>query len=75
MIHCQPDASSETEHINSTIMGVRPFIFSNPGTYKGFLGLVSHEYFHTWNVKQLRPKAIAPYDFSKERIIAEEFSG
>lgn len=72
MIHCQPNAGGGTEHINSTIMGVRPFIFSNPGTYKGFLGLVSHEYFHTWNVKQLRPKAIAPYDFSKENY-AEEF--
>ncbi|MFZ4619167.1 MAG: M61 family metallopeptidase [Bacteroidota bacterium] len=72
MIHCQPNAGGGTEHINSTIMGVRPFVFSNPGTYKGFLGLVSHEYFHTWNVKQLRPKAIAPYDFSKENY-AEEF--
>ncbi len=72
MIHCQPNAGGGTEHINSTIMGVRPFIFSNPAAYKVFLGLVSHEYFHTWNVKQLRPKAIAPYDFSKENY-SEEF--
>ncbi len=71
MIHCQPNAGGGTEHINSTIMGVRPFIFSNPSAYKGFLGLVSHEYFHTWNVKQLRPKAIAPYDFSKENYTEE----
>ncbi|MBI2427895.1 MAG: M61 family metallopeptidase [Ignavibacteriales bacterium] len=65
-IHCQPNAGGGTEHINSTVMGVRPFIFSNRASYIGFLGLVSHEYFHTWNVKQLRPKAYAPYDFSKE---------
>jgi predicted metalloprotease with PDZ domain len=52
-------------------MGTRPFIFSNPQAYKGFLGLVSHEYFHTWNVKQLRPKAIAPYDFSRENYTEE----
>lgn len=71
MIHCQPNAGGGTEHINSTIMGVRPFVFSNPAAYKGFLGLVSHEYFHTWNVKQLRPKAIAPYDFSKENYTEE----
>ena len=70
-IHCQPNAGGGTEHINSTIIGVRPFIFSNPGAYRGFLGLVSHEYFHTWNVKQLRPKAIAPYDFSKENYTEE----
>lgn len=71
MIHCQPNAGGGTEHINSTIMGTRPFIFSNPASYLGFLGLVSHEYFHTWNVKQLRPRAIAPYDFSKEAYTEE----
>jgi len=71
MIHCQPNAGGGTEHINSTIMGTRPFVFSNPQMYKGFLGLVSHEYFHTWNVKQLRPKAIAPYDFSRENYSEE----
>lgn len=66
MIQCQPNAGGGTEHLNSTVMGVRPFIFSNPASYKNFLGLVSHEYFHTWNVKQLRPKAFAPYDLSRE---------
>jgi predicted metalloprotease with PDZ domain len=71
MIHCQPNAGGGTEHINSTIMGVRPFVFSNPAAYKGFLGLVSHEYFHTWNVKQLRPKAFAPYDFTEENYTEE----
>jgi predicted metalloprotease with PDZ domain len=71
MIHCQPNAGGGTEHINSTILGVRPFVFANPVSYKGFIGLVSHEYFHTWNVKQLRPRAFAPYDFSKENYTEE----
>ena len=70
-IHCQPNARGGTEHINSTIMGVTPFIFANANSYKRFLNLVSHEYFHTWNVKQLRPKAFAPYDFSKESYSEE----
>jgi predicted metalloprotease with PDZ domain len=30
--------------------------------YRGFLGLVSHEYFHTWNVKRIKPAAFVPYD-------------
>ena len=34
--------------------------------YRGFLGLCSHEYFHTWNVKRLKPKAFAPYDLDRE---------
>jgi predicted metalloprotease with PDZ domain len=65
-IHCQPNAGGGTEHINSTVMGTRPFVFSKKESYRRFLGLVSHEYFHTWNVKQLRPKAYSPYDLSKE---------
>jgi predicted metalloprotease with PDZ domain len=34
--------------------------------YVTFLGLCSHEYFHLWNVKRLKPKALSPYDLSKE---------
>ncbi|CAM5540422.1 M61 family metallopeptidase [Eoetvoesiella caeni] len=34
--------------------------------YQAFLGLVSHEYFHTWNVKRIKPAAFAPYDLSHE---------
>ena len=34
--------------------------------YQTFLGLVSHEYFHTWNVKRIKPAAFAPYDLTKE---------
>lgn len=34
--------------------------------YTQLLGLISHEYFHTWNVKQLRPAEFAAYDYSRE---------
>jgi predicted metalloprotease with PDZ domain len=34
--------------------------------YRNFLGLVSHEYFHTWNVKRILPAAFQPYDLSRE---------
>lgn len=36
-----------------------------PG-YRNFLGLCSHEYFHTWNVKRIKPAAFLPYDLSRE---------
>ncbi|MBI3578899.1 MAG: M61 family metallopeptidase [Ignavibacteriales bacterium] len=71
LLHVTPSAGGGTEHMNSTIMGERPFIFKNPKTYEGFLGLVSHEYFHTWNVKQLRPYGIHPYDYTKENYLKE----
>jgi predicted metalloprotease with PDZ domain len=34
--------------------------------YRTFLGLVSHEYFHLWNVKRIKPAAFTPYDLSRE---------
>ncbi|MBV8633155.1 MAG: M61 family metallopeptidase [Burkholderiaceae bacterium] len=34
--------------------------------YRNFLGLCSHEYFHTWNVKRIKPAAFAPYDLRQE---------
>ncbi len=34
--------------------------------YRGFLGLISHEYFHTWHVKRIKPAVFAPYDLARE---------
>jgi predicted metalloprotease with PDZ domain len=34
--------------------------------YLTLLGLISHEYFHTWNVKHLRPAEFTRYDYSGE---------
>ncbi len=34
--------------------------------YRTFLGLASHEYFHSWNVKRMKPAVFTPYDLSAE---------
>ena len=34
--------------------------------YTQLLGLFSHEYFHAWNVKSIKPAAFAPYDLDRE---------
>jgi predicted metalloprotease with PDZ domain len=34
--------------------------------YLTFLGLASHEYFHAWNVKRIKPAAFTPYDLARE---------
>lgn len=34
--------------------------------YKTFLGLCSHEYFHNWNVKRIKPQVFIPYDLRAE---------
>jgi predicted metalloprotease with PDZ domain len=34
--------------------------------YQTYLGLCSHEYFHSWNVKRIKPATFAPYDLTRE---------
>lgn len=34
--------------------------------YRTFLGLASHEYFHLWNVKRMKPAVFTPYDLGRE---------
>jgi predicted metalloprotease with PDZ domain len=34
--------------------------------YRTFLTLASHEYFHAWNVKRIKPQAFMPYDLTRE---------
>lgn len=34
--------------------------------YRGFLSLVSHEFFHLWNVKRIRPDVLGPFDYTEE---------
>ena len=34
--------------------------------YRSYLGLCSHEYFHTWNIKRIKPEAFTPFDLSRE---------
>lgn len=34
--------------------------------YAEFLGLVSHEHFHVWNVKRIHPERLGPFDYQRE---------
>lgn len=55
------------EHVNSTVITLGPGeLLMTPALYKELLGVSSHELFHTWNVKQIRPKEMLPYDFTGE---------
>ena len=54
------------EHLNSTALQWNRFGFKPESRYKGFLGLVAHEYFHNYNVKRIRPDALGPFDYENE---------
>ena len=66
IVHNRNSGGGGLEHLNSTVLGATRNGYTNETTYKGFLGLVAHEYFHLWNVKRLRPEALGPFDYDRE---------
>jgi predicted metalloprotease with PDZ domain len=53
--------SSATARSFSSTAGFRP-----RAVYERFLELVSHEFFHVWNVKRVRPSPLGPFDYRRE---------
>ena len=41
--------------------------------YEDLLGVCSHELYHTWNIKAIRPKEMFPYDYTKENYFRTGF--
>jgi predicted metalloprotease with PDZ domain len=72
MLNAVDDGYGGLEHRNSTALICnrkdlpRLTEVKQPAGYTTLLGLISHEYFHTWNVKRLRPKEFADFDYSQE---------
>jgi predicted metalloprotease with PDZ domain len=71
MLNATDDGYGGLEHRNSTALICSrrdlPRLGSKPGEgYTTLLGLISHEYFHTWNVKRLRPAEFTRYDYGQE---------
>jgi predicted metalloprotease with PDZ domain len=66
------DGYGGLEHRASTSLVCRRDDLPAPGVarvtdaYCRFLGLASHEYFHSWNVKRIKPAAFVPYDLTRE---------
>ena len=54
------------EHLNSTVIVLGPSTDLFGSVYEDLLGVSSHELYHTWNVKAIRPAEMYPYDYSKE---------
>jgi len=54
------------EHQHSTIIALGPTHQLMSSLYDDFLGISSHELYHTWNIKNIRPKEMMPYNYLKE---------
>ncbi|MGC2288990.1 MAG: PDZ domain-containing protein [Thermoplasmata archaeon] len=54
------------EHKNSTAIIVGRTAFRPEEDYRSVLSVTSHEYFHLYNVKRIRPQVLGPFDYTKE---------
>jgi len=79
MMHASGEGYGGLEHRNSTALicqrtdlpkvrakDEKPAALKATDGYTTLLGLISHEYFHTWNVKRLRPAEFKRYDYDNE---------
>ncbi len=60
------EASGGLEHDNSTLVMTSRWNFRDKEKYEDWLSLMSHEFFHTWNVRRLRPANLVAYDYEAE---------
>jgi predicted metalloprotease with PDZ domain len=60
------DGGGGLEHLESTLMMTNRFSMRRGEDYRRWLGLVSHELFHAWNGKRLRPDVLGPFDYETE---------
>jgi predicted metalloprotease with PDZ domain len=66
IVHLRPGGRAGLEHLNSTVLGADPFVFTDPEGYRKFLRLAAHELFHAWNVKRIRPTVLGPFAYERE---------
>ena len=66
MTHLKKNLYGGLEHLNSTALQFDGRKLANREDYINWLALVAHEYFHTWNVKRIRPIELGPFNYREE---------
>lgn len=61
------------EHLDSTVIALGPSCDIFGSLYTELLGVCSHELYHAWNIKALRPAEMQPYDFKRENYALTGF--
>ena len=78
LVQLEQHGGGGLEHRNSCVLQMGRHALERKNL-RHSLGLVFHEYFHNWNVKRLRPKALGPFDYDRENYtwllwVAEGFT-
>ena len=66
LLHLSNNGFGGLEHKNSCTLNYSRFGFRDSEKYNRFIQLVAHEFFHLWNVKRIRPKALEKFDYEQE---------
>ena len=61
------------EHTKNTVLLLGPGSEIMNKRYEDLLGVCSHELYHTWNIKSIRPEEMYPYDYTKENYFRTGF--
>ncbi|MEZ5395236.1 MAG: PDZ domain-containing protein [Bryobacterales bacterium] len=66
MLNAITESGGGLEHKNSALLMSKRFATSTRKDYVRWLKLFSHEFFHAWNGKRLRPAELGPFDYEHE---------
>ncbi|MGF1588833.1 MAG: M61 family metallopeptidase [Pleurocapsa sp.] len=66
LLHLSGSGYGGLEHKNCCTLNYPRFGFGDREKYERFIQLVAHEFFHLWNVKRIRPKALETFDYEAE---------
>lgn len=66
IIHNSENRGGGLEHLSSTVLGVSRWSYGDENSYKKFLALAAHEYFHLWMVKRLKPLELDFINYDQE---------
>lgn len=66
LLHLSAQGYGGLEHKYACSLNYPRFGFRDPDSYRRFLNLVAHEFFHLWNVKRIRPKELETFNYETE---------
>jgi predicted metalloprotease with PDZ domain len=66
LLHLSSQGFGGLEHKDSCSLNYPRFGLRDKDKYNRFMQLVAHEFFHLWNVKRIRPKALEVFDYEQE---------
>ena len=64
--HMLPAGRGGLEHLNSTAINRRKYAGNTEEGWDLLRGVTSHEFFHLWNVKRIRPEPLGPFDYTRQ---------